>query len=77
MKNIKKIFLLVCTLAINSGLVMGQTENAWSLEKCIDQAIQYNLQVKRQELVMQSTKQDHQQSKIELCLIIVNSRIET
>ncbi len=45
---------------------MEQPETPWSLERCIDQAIQYNLQVKRQELLMQSTEQDHRQSKIEL-----------
>jgi len=68
----KKIYNITLALLLTSPLVWGQSEEfeqsltPWSLERCIDQAIQYNLQVKRQELLMQSTEQDHRQSKIEL-----------
>ncbi|MGW8316025.1 MAG: TolC family protein, partial [Bacteroidales bacterium] len=47
----------------------GQEESAdtiWSLERCIAHAIDYNLQVERQELMMQSTDQDMRQSKLDL-----------
>lgn len=53
-------------LAISASFVSGQSGEPWSLQKCIDQAIQYNLQVKRQELVLKSTMQDHRQSKLDL-----------
>jgi len=68
----KKIIIITLVLLLASGPVWAQPEQIeqpgtpWSLERCIDQAIQYNLQVKRQELLMQSTEQDHRQSKIEL-----------
>jgi outer membrane protein len=47
----------------------GQPESAdslWTLEECISHAIDYNLQVKRQELMLQSTDQDWHQSKMDL-----------
>jgi len=47
-------------------MARGQEALPWSLDRCIDQAIQYNLQMKRQELLMQSTEQDHRQSKLNL-----------
>ncbi len=56
-------------------MAWGQQSTPWSLERCIDQAIQYNLQVKRQELVLHSTEQDHLQSKMDL-LPSLNGRIE-
>ncbi len=71
----KKIIKITLVLLVTSSMAWGQSEQfeqleqpetAWSLEECIDQAIHYNLQVKRQELLMQSTEQDHRQSKIEL-----------
>jgi len=62
----KKIFQIVIVLMLTSSLAWGQDALPWSLEKCIDQAIQYNLQVKRQELLTQSTEQDHRQSKLDL-----------
>ena len=71
----KKIFQTAFIFLIAAPLVHGQTEGPWSLEQCIDRAIDYNLQVKRQELVMQSTRQDHLQSKMDL-LPNLNGNIE-
>jgi len=51
---------------VTLSMARGQEALPWSLERCIDQAIQYNLQVKRQELLLQSTEQDHLQSKLDL-----------
>ncbi len=62
----KKIFKIAFILLATSSMAWGQLELPWSLEKCIDQAIQYNLQMKRQELLTQSSEQDHRQSKLDL-----------
>jgi len=70
-----RIIKVVFTLLVASTCAWGQSEGQWSLEQCIDQAIQYNLQVKRQELVLQSTGQDHLQSKLDL-LPSLNGNIE-
>ena len=56
----------------------GQAPDAgspWSLQECIDHAIGYNLQVKRQELMLQSTDQDLRQSRLHL-LPHLNARVE-
>lgn len=71
----KKIFYIAIALLVTSSGVWGQTGTPWSLDQCIEQAIQYNLQVKRQELVLQSTGQDHRQSKLDL-LPNLNGSIE-
>jgi len=57
------------------SLARGQSETLWSLDRCIDYAIQYNLNVKRQELLLQSTSQDMLQSKMNL-LPSLNGRVE-
>jgi len=62
----KIIFQIAIVLMVSSSMTWGQETIPWSLERCIDQAIQYNLQVKRQELLTQSTEQDHRQSKLDL-----------
>lgn len=61
-KNIITIVTAFAFVAVASG----QSDSLWSLDQCIDHAIQYNLEVKRQELMMQSTSQDHHQSKMDL-----------
>jgi len=72
MKNtILSLILLACMVP---G-AFGQSDTAWTLNQCIDYAIQYNLDVKRQELMLQSTGQDHRQSKMDL-LPNLNGSIE-
>jgi outer membrane protein len=71
----KKIFQIAIVLMVSSSMARAQEVLPWSLERCIDQAIQYNLQVKRQELLTQSTEQDHLQSKLDL-LPNLNGSIE-
>ncbi len=71
----KKIFQTAFIFLVATPLVHGQPEEPWSLEQCINRAIDYNLQVKRQELVMQSTRQDHLQSKLDI-LPSLNGNIE-
>ena len=62
----KKIFQIAIVLMVSSSMARGQEVLPWSLDRCIDQAIQYNLQMKRQELLTLSTEQDHRQSKLDL-----------
>lgn len=71
----KKIFQIAIVLMVGSSMAWGQEVLPWSLERCIDQAVQYNLQMKRQELLTQSTEQDHRQSKLDL-LPNLNGSIE-
>lgn len=61
----KNIFTLVAVFVFVT-VASGQTDSLWNLNRCIDHAIQYNLEIKRQELMMQSTGQDHHQSKMDL-----------
>ena len=44
----------------------AQSDSSWSLDQCVDYAIQYNLNMKRQELMLQSANQDVTQSKLNL-----------
>lgn len=71
----KKILQVILIFLVTSLGVWGQTDAPWSLDECIEHAIQYNLQVKRQELVLQSAGQDHRQSQLDL-LPNLNGSIE-
>ena len=62
----RKIFIPIILLTITATGTFAQGENLWSLQRCIDQAIQYNLDVKRQELLLQSSTHDVKQSKMDL-----------
>ncbi len=62
----KKTFLVFAALLVASSGVWGQTDSPWTLDRCIEQALQYNLDLKRQELTLKSTGQDHRQSKLDL-----------
>lgn len=62
---IKKIFLIIAAGIVLPDLC-GQDENVWTLDQCIDQAIQYNIEMKRQELILESTDRDLFQSKMNL-----------
>jgi len=62
----KKIYLAFVTLLLVSSGLWGQTNPPWTLDQCIDQALQYNLELKRQEVALKSSGQDHLQSKLDL-----------
>ncbi|MCK5068391.1 MAG: TolC family protein [Bacteroidales bacterium] len=62
----KKTFLAFAALLVASIGTWGQTASPWTLDQCVEHAIQYNLDVKRQELTLKSTGQDHLQSKLDL-----------
>ncbi|TFH19683.1 MAG: TolC family protein, partial [Bacteroidia bacterium] len=62
----KKTFLAFVALFLASSGLWGQNDSPWTMERCIEQALQYNLDLKRQELTLKSTGQDHRQSKLDL-----------
>jgi outer membrane protein len=62
----KKIYLAFVTLLLASSGLWGQMNAPWTLDQCIDQALQYNLELKRQEVALKSSGQDHLQSKLDL-----------
>ncbi len=57
-------------VAIFAGLGLpaldAQTDTLWTLDRCVEYAINYNLEMKRQELMLQSATQDVKQSKMDL-----------
>ncbi len=53
-------------LFLTASGMEAQSDSLWTLERCIDQAIQNNLLVKRQELMLQSASQDVLQSRMAL-----------
>jgi len=61
-----KYITTTITTVIFSFQLFGQGDSLWTLNQCIDHAIQYNLEMKRQELMLQSTDQDLIQSKMDL-----------
>jgi outer membrane protein len=62
----KKTLLAFVALFFASIGVWGQNDSPWTMERCIEQALQYNLDLKRQELTLKSTGQDYRQSKLDL-----------
>ncbi|RLD72300.1 MAG: hypothetical protein DRI98_02520 [Bacteroidetes bacterium] len=62
----KKIIIPIVALASVATGAWAQTDSLWNLDKCMEHAIHYNLDVKRQELMLESTDQDHLQSKLDL-----------
>ncbi len=71
----KKTLFAIAVLFIGSGGAWGQSPSTWTLETCLDYALQNNLDLKRQEIMVKSTGQDHQQSKLAL-LPNLNGMIE-
>jgi|WetSurSiteA1Bulk_404760.scaffolds.fasta_scaffold08874_2 outer membrane protein len=57
----KKALLFLCSL-IMLGFIPVKAQKVWSLEECINYALENNLQIKRQELNVQYSKNTHNQS---------------
>ena len=57
----KKAIIFLCFLA-TLGLAPVKAQKVWSLEECINYALENNLQVKRQELNVQFNKNNYTQS---------------
>jgi len=65
MNTIKKLFTLSMALLIIGSTAFSQTEK-WTLEKCIQHALENNIQIKQQKLQLDINKKDHLQSKANL-----------
>jgi len=61
MNPMKKVILFLCTLA-TLGFLPVKAQKVWSLEECINYALENNLQIKRQELNVQYYKNNSNQS---------------
>ncbi|MCP4314188.1 MAG: TolC family protein [Bacteroidetes bacterium] len=62
----RKIMIVAILAGLGAPGVYAQADSLWSMDRCIERAIQYNLEVKRQELMLQSASQDVMQSKMDL-----------
>jgi outer membrane protein len=71
----KKKLILICLAGFAASGLVAQADSLWTLDRCVDQAIQYNIGMKRQELMLQSATQDVRQSKMNL-LPNLNGAIE-
>ncbi len=60
----RKLLLVACLGSLVVPGLYAQSDSIWSLTQCVDYAIQYNLNVKRQELMLQSADADVTQSKL-------------
>ncbi|MFC2096140.1 TolC family protein [Bacteroidota bacterium] len=63
MRSIK--FIIITTLVISFSLSL-KAQKAWTLEDCINHAIENNITVKRQELTAESASKTHFQSLMEI-----------
>jgi outer membrane protein len=57
----KKVILFLC-FVILLGFIPAKAQKVWSLEECINYALENNLQIKRQELNVQYNKNNYTQS---------------
>jgi outer membrane protein len=57
----KNVIVLICSLIL-LGLVPAKAQKVWSLEECINYALENNLLIKRQELNVQYNKNNYNQS---------------
>jgi len=71
----KKSTILIASLFLVFLPVMAQPDSLWNLNQCIEHAIRNNLNMKRQELQLQSAGQDLRQSKLNV-LPSVNGMLE-
>ena len=61
----KKCFLLSVALMLTAS-VSAQTNHLWTLQQCLDYAMQHNITLQRARLQLQSAKEDVSQSKAAL-----------
>ena len=57
---------IMVLLAMTAAGLKAQADSLWTLQECLDQAIGYNLDMKRQELMVSSSSQDVTQSRMDL-----------
>lgn len=63
MKSIRLIIITALTITLSSA---SNAQKMWTLEDCINYAIENNITVKRQELTAESAERNYFQSKMEL-----------
>ncbi len=63
MKSIRLIIITALTITLSSA---SNAQKVWTLEDCINYAIENNITVKRQELTAESAERNYFQSKMEL-----------
>jgi outer membrane protein len=66
------LIFIITTLFIFQGVVLAQDE-PWSLEKCINHAVDHNIQIKQQVLQTKVQKNAYDQSKLNLLPVINGS----
>ena len=66
MSKLKKTTLVLLTLLMVGNLsVFAQTDSLWTLQQCIDYALEHNLSVQNQQLTVELNQVNLQQSKME------------
>lgn len=65
-KWLKSVSLFLAFKFVLMGSLFVQGQGTWTLEDCIDHAIENNLQLKKMELLAKSSKNDYFQSKMEI-----------
>ena len=63
MRSLRILFILIAIICLNLSAI---AQKAWSLEECINYAIENNITVKRQELNAKSADKTHFQSYMEI-----------
>lgn len=59
----KTIYTIILILLLGGS---SYSQETWTLEKCIDYALEKNINIKRQEIAAEQAKNNHQQSKLEM-----------
>ena len=62
----RKILIVAICTGLGVPALYAQTDTLWTLDRCVEYAVKYNLDMKRQELMPQSATQDVKQSKLDL-----------
>ncbi|MFO7669478.1 MAG: TolC family protein [Bacteroidales bacterium] len=62
----RKMLIVAIFAGLGLPALEAQTDTLWTLDRCVEYAIKYNLEMKRQELMLQSATQDVKQSKMDL-----------
>jgi len=62
----RKILIIALLAGLGAPGLLAQADSVWTIDRCVDYAIQYNLDMKRQELNLKSATADVKQSKLNL-----------
>ena len=62
----KNILIVTTFIFLSMGFADAQDDNVWNLERCINYAIENNIDIKRQELQMVLSEKDFNQTRFNL-----------